>query len=150
MNRRLKFRQNLSPLYLPLYDQLCELLPGHWQPYQGYRTFAEQDKIYAQGRTAPGPIVSRAKGGESAHCWGCGSDWTLFDIEGKPIWLDGSDPAWQEYFDAIDKAGLKSGKSFHDVDHNELAIKCSWPAVLEEFKIGGMDAAQSFIKRMRS
>ena len=31
------------------------------------RTFAEQDKLFAQGRTAPGKIVTRARGGQSYH-----------------------------------------------------------------------------------
>lgn len=32
-----------------------------------YRSYAEQDALYAQGRTMPGKIVTNAKGGESAH-----------------------------------------------------------------------------------
>ena len=34
------------------------------------RTFFEQDKIFAQGRTEPGNIVTRARGGESSHNYG--------------------------------------------------------------------------------
>lgn len=32
-----------------------------------HRTNAEQDALYAQGRTRPGRIVTRAKGGQSKH-----------------------------------------------------------------------------------
>lgn len=32
-----------------------------------YRSDAEQDKLYAQGRSTPGPIVTKAKGGQSKH-----------------------------------------------------------------------------------
>jgi len=32
-----------------------------------YRSADEQDKTYAQGRTAPGRIVTHARGGESPH-----------------------------------------------------------------------------------
>lgn len=32
-----------------------------------YRSNEEQAKLYAQGRTAPGPIVTRAKAGQSKH-----------------------------------------------------------------------------------
>lgn len=32
-----------------------------------YRTFAEQDALYAQGRTTPGNIITNARGGESFH-----------------------------------------------------------------------------------
>jgi peptidoglycan L-alanyl-D-glutamate endopeptidase CwlK len=32
-----------------------------------YRSVAEQDELFAQGHTAPGRIVTNAKGGQSAH-----------------------------------------------------------------------------------
>jgi len=37
---------------------------------QGLRTWAEQDALYAQGRTAPGKIVTNAKAGQSYHNYG--------------------------------------------------------------------------------
>lgn len=148
MDRRTKFRQHLSPLYLPQYDSLCGVLPPHWQPYQGLRTFQDQGRLYAQGRTFPGKKVTEADAGKSAHNYGCASDWILWDIYDKPIWIDADDPAWNEYTNAIEKVGgLKSGKTFGDIDHNELAISISWSKILIEFNLGGMDAAQNLIKR---
>lgn len=44
----------------------------------GTRTYAEQDAIYAQGRTKPGPIRTKAKGGESRHNFGLAIDLGLF------------------------------------------------------------------------
>jgi RHS repeat-associated protein len=44
---------------------------------QGFRTVAEQDDLYAQGRTKPGSIVTNAKGGYSNHNFGL-----AFDIVG--------------------------------------------------------------------
>jgi RHS repeat-associated protein len=44
---------------------------------QGFRTYEEQDAIYAQGRTTPGVIVTKSKGGESNHNFGL-----AFDIVG--------------------------------------------------------------------
>src|ERR1019366_5531638 len=41
---------------------------------QGLRTYAEQDALYAQGRTTPGRIVTNAKGGYSYHCFGLAID----------------------------------------------------------------------------
>lgn len=38
------------------------------------RTMDEQTHMYAQGRTLPGRIVTRAKAGESPHNWGCAFD----------------------------------------------------------------------------
>jgi peptidoglycan L-alanyl-D-glutamate endopeptidase CwlK len=40
----------------------------------GLRTYAEQDEIYAQGRTKPGPIVTNAPGGYSNHNFGIAFD----------------------------------------------------------------------------
>ena len=41
---------------------------------QGLRTIAEQNALYAKGRTSPGPIVTKAKGGSSYHNYGLAID----------------------------------------------------------------------------
>jgi hypothetical protein len=51
---------------------------------QGYRTNAEQDALYAQGRTTPGPIVTWARGGESIHNVGHAID--IFRIDGGNLY----------------------------------------------------------------
>ena len=51
----------------------------------GYRTYAEQDKLYAQGRTAPGAIVTRAKGGYSNHNFALAFDVVPL-LNGQPNW----------------------------------------------------------------
>lgn len=45
----------------------------------GLRTYEEQDKLYAQGRTAPGNIVTKAKGGYSNHNFGIAFDVGVFE-----------------------------------------------------------------------
>lgn len=40
----------------------------------GYRTFDEQNKLYAQGRTTAGKIVTKARGGSSYHNYGLAFD----------------------------------------------------------------------------
>jgi peptidoglycan L-alanyl-D-glutamate endopeptidase CwlK len=45
----------------------------------------DQAVLYAQGRTAPGRIVTNAKPGESAHNWGCAIDVVPL-VNGKPVW----------------------------------------------------------------
>lgn len=59
----------------------------------GTRTYAEQDALYAQGRTKPGPIVTRAKGGESNHNFGIAVDAALFTPDGKYL---GTSPLYKE------------------------------------------------------
>lgn len=58
-----------------------------------YRSPEEQDALYAQGRTKPGPIVTKAKGGQSKHNFrqADGTPASLaFDIvplrNGIPVW----------------------------------------------------------------
>lgn len=54
---------------------------------QTLRTIAEQNALYAQGRTAPGPRVTNAKGGYSIHNYGYAFDVCVIK-NGKEIWDD--------------------------------------------------------------
>lgn len=58
--------------------------------FQGFRSFEEQDALYAQGRTKPGAIVTNARGGYSFHNYGVAVD-VVFVVNGKPSW-DNSHP----------------------------------------------------------
>jgi peptidoglycan L-alanyl-D-glutamate endopeptidase CwlK len=44
----------------------------------GMRSFAEQDELFAQGRTKPGKIVTNARGGRSNHNFGIAFDVGVF------------------------------------------------------------------------
>jgi len=52
-----------------------------------YRDSESQDALYAQGRTTPGNIVTRAKAGQSWHNWRCALDVVPL-VNGKAIWDD--------------------------------------------------------------
>ncbi len=45
----------------------------------GTRTYAEQNALYAKGRTTPGQIVTKAKGGQSNHNFGLAWDIGIFE-----------------------------------------------------------------------
>ncbi|MCD9188257.1 MAG: peptidoglycan-binding protein [Pyrinomonadaceae bacterium] len=45
----------------------------------GLRTFDEQNKLFAKGRTAPGQIVTKARGGQSNHNYGLAVDLCPFE-----------------------------------------------------------------------
>lgn len=45
----------------------------------GLRTYAEQDELYAQGRTKPGAKVTNARGGHSNHNFGIAFDVGVFE-----------------------------------------------------------------------
>ena len=55
-----------------------------------YRDNESQDALYAQGRTQPGKIVTKAKAGQSFHNYRCAVDVVPL-INGKPVWDDRSE-----------------------------------------------------------
>jgi peptidoglycan L-alanyl-D-glutamate endopeptidase CwlK len=64
---------------LEMYDEIVEALTGSAACRFAYtlRTFAEQDALYAQGRSKPGKVVTNAKGGQSYHNYGLAIDIVL-------------------------------------------------------------------------
>lgn len=63
-------RLALYPKVQEMRDKLVNIMAIIGKPIvitDEYRTNAEQDALYAKGRTAPGSIVTNAKGGESLH-----------------------------------------------------------------------------------
>lgn len=64
---------------LELYDEIISSLNGKaiCRFSFTFRTFGEQDSLYAQGRSKPGPIVTKAKGGQSYHNYGLAIDVVL-------------------------------------------------------------------------
>lgn len=50
-----------------------------------YRSNEEQDQLYAQGRTAPGKIVTHAQAGQSLHNHRLAIDFVPM-VNGKPAW----------------------------------------------------------------
>jgi peptidoglycan L-alanyl-D-glutamate endopeptidase CwlK len=87
-----------------------------------FRTDAEQTALFAQGRTVPGKIVTRAKAGQSAHQYGLAIDIVPM-VNGKPDW-DGGDPIWAQIGDLGQQAGLQwlgaLGSSFPEKPHFQL------------------------------
>ena len=85
----------------------------------GLRTYAEQQALYDQGRTKPGPIVTKARPGFSNHNFGTAWDIGLF--EGKK-YLTNS-PLYKEVGEISRSLGLTWGgdfKSFKDYPHYEV------------------------------
>lgn len=52
----------------------------------GFRSVAEQNRLYAQGRTRAGKIVTNAKGGQSKHNFGKAVDFAFIDSAGNISW----------------------------------------------------------------
>lgn len=70
------------------------------------RSPAEQDALYAQGRTTPGRIVTNAKAGQSAHQYGLALNFVVM-VNGKPDWT-GDDPLWNKAISLAQVRGLQS------------------------------------------
>lgn len=71
------------------YDEICAALKGDVYCRYAYtlRTFAEQDKLYSQGRTTAGSVVTNARGGFSYHNYGLALDIVLINkVTNKPVW----------------------------------------------------------------
>ena len=69
-----------------------------------YRDNESQDALYAQGRTTPGNIVTRAKAGQSWHNWRCALDVVPL-VNGKAIWDDQA--MWKQVGEIGKSCGLE-------------------------------------------
>ena len=89
---------------------------------QGLRTWEEQEALYAQGRTAPGSVVTNAEPGYSWHNFGLAVDVVPLDGSNAPDW-NVSHPVWAAIIKAGTNLGLTSGsawRSFPDWPHFQL------------------------------
>jgi LAS superfamily LD-carboxypeptidase LdcB len=101
---------------------------------QAYRTFPQQQAIYNQGRTTPGPIVTEALAGESYHNYGLAADVAPKGLDGNPLW---------KYNFAVlvpfaAKYGITWGGHFPDpdVDHFEMKLGYKWHQLLVMYNAG--------------
>ncbi len=115
---------------LTMYDEIVAALTGTAACRFAYtlRTFAEQDGLFAQGRTKAGPIVTKAKGGQSYHNYGLAIDIVLLVDKDKngtfetASWdlktdFDGDGKSdWQEIVAIFKRYGYEWGGDWKFVD----------------------------------
>lgn len=107
-------KQHLHPGLLRVIERTLELLEkaGHpFKVYSGLRTFDEQDRLYAQGRTKPGHIVTKTRGGRSMHNYGLAVDMAPYNLITKDptdLWWPSPDEKknspWEALANAIEVA----------------------------------------------
>ena len=118
-----------------IYKEICAALTGRAICRFAYtlRTNAEQDALYAIGRTKPGKIVTQAKAGQSYHNYGLAVDIVLI-IDGKEASWDtahdfDSDGVadWQEVVTIFKRHGWEYGGDWHfkDLPHFQKTFKWS-------------------------
>ena len=115
---------------------------------QGLRTIAEQDALFAQGRTKPGLVVTRARGGQSNHNYGLATDVVPF-VDGKPNW-NAPNSVWVAIGHEGGKVGLEWGgswKKFIDKPHLQLP-GLSIKQCQALYKKGGLDAVWAEATRL--
>jgi peptidoglycan L-alanyl-D-glutamate endopeptidase CwlK len=95
----------------------------------GLRSYAEQDALYAQGRTTPGKIVTRAAAGYSNHNFGLAFDIGVF--KGKDYLED--HPLYTELGPLGESLGLEWGGRWKGiVDEPHYQFRPAWATGLPE------------------
>lgn len=106
-----KFRKKVKRLLSQAKKEGIEL-----RVTSAFRDCEEQNKLYAQGRTSSGEIVTNAKCGKSSHNYKLAVDVVEFK-NGKPQWKN---PNWGRIGQLGEAEGLEWGgrwKSFKDRPH---------------------------------
>ena len=152
INRIKLLHPKLRDEALEIYEEICEALKGRAEcRFFTLRTFAEQDELFAQGRTKPGPIVTRAKGGQSWHNYGLAVDSVLL-VDGKASWdiktdfdKDGRSD-WMEVVDIFKRYGWEWGGDwkFFDAPHFQKTFGMSINEMLKRHIAGKVDK-QGFV-----
>lgn len=110
----------------------------------GYRSFAEQNELYAQGRTKPGDIVTRARGGQSLHNYGLAVDLVPVGANGQPNW-NVPNSTWQTIGAAGKRQGLEWGgdwTGFVDRPHFQMTGGRSTSTLLAQYNRNGGNLQQ--------
>jgi peptidoglycan LD-endopeptidase CwlK len=107
--------RTLKPEVQPLARSLIEQAVAQGinaKVISGYRSYAEQDALYAKGRTAPGPKVTKARAGYSWHNFGIAFDIGMFSKDGKEYL--GESPDYAKVGKIGENLGLEWGGSWKD------------------------------------
>jgi peptidoglycan L-alanyl-D-glutamate endopeptidase CwlK len=101
----------------------------------GLRTYAEQNALYAKGRTTAGSIVTNAKGGQSNHNFG-----TAFDVvpivNGKADW---NSKDWDKIGEIGKSIGFAWGgdfRNFSDKPHFEMQFGLTLAQLRKKYESG--------------
>jgi len=102
----------LKPEVQPLATRLVEIAQARGinaRVISGHRSYDEQNELYAQGRSKPGQIVTKAKGGQSWHNFGL-----AFSSDGKKYY--GESASYAEVGKIGEAIGLEWGGNWEFVD----------------------------------
>jgi peptidoglycan L-alanyl-D-glutamate endopeptidase CwlK len=107
----------LDLIYAPFLERVLDVLADcraagtEYCATLGFRTWSQQNALYARGRTAPGVIVTHARAGESAHNYGLAIDFFAVTPRAPdgPLVPNWAPAAYQSLGDMANKHGLVWG-----------------------------------------
>lgn len=114
MSRRIEDLHPVVGELCRMFLDACEAKGHKLKVTQTYRTTEEQNALYAQGRTAPGKIVTNAPAGYSWHEMGRAFDVCFVGTDGQPSWAEGH--PWEEIGDIGEDLGLEWGGRWKHAD----------------------------------
>lgn len=157
MSALLLSRIDTALLYPPFLEKLRALLDealagqrAYWV-VEGHRSYKRSDDLFAQGRTKPGPIVTRARAGQSAHNFGIAADLVLDGYMDRAGLQPDYRPASYDILASLSsRHGLVWGGAwtFKDPPHIQ------WPGFVtaeemqplrKALEVGGLDACWAYL-----
>ena len=144
--RTIECLSGLHPRFKPLAEKFvaaCEQLAAESgvkvEVISGLRSWAQQEELYAHGRTKPGPVVTNAPPGYSYHNFGLAIDFGVFE---KGKYLDEIKPSvahqWYVKFAKLaEKFGIEwagNWKSFQEDCHFQCSFGKSLAQLRESIK----------------
>lgn len=135
----------VNPLLADKIRLLAEMMDLTGEPIrveQGLRSWSKQAEIYAQGRTAPGEIVTNAPPGHSWHEFGLAVDVCPLSLLPTVNWTPES-PIWTDMGSKGKSLGLFWGGDFSHPDRPHFQLTGTFPVSPDDetrqvFKDGGM------------
>lgn len=148
-------RIDTTAIYQPFLERCnalvenCKKRGAIYVATSGTRTFEQQQRLYDQGRTAPGRIVTHAKPGSSAHQYKCAIDFARDKESSRGTKGLAPDYNPAQYAILAHEAGelcLEAGyhwQSFQDAPHIQLPLKrhgITMTRLRREYEQGGYAA----------
>ena len=134
---------SLEPEFRTVVEQLimgANIATGlEWIVTSCRRTIAEQNALYAQGRTKAGSIVTNAKGGQSPHNFGLAAD--LAPMKDGKIWWNAPDSVWKQMADIAVQLGLTAGYYFKSIVDKPHVESRDWKITQAKWKAGEVQVA---------
>ena len=140
MNLDERSERNLSTLHPDLYDRAASFIIAAKKlaaPLNldvkcicGLRTWAEQDALYAKGRTTSGPIVTKSAGGSSMHNYSLALDVAVFSKDGKTYF--GDHVFYRELGPLGESLGFEWGGRWKFNDEPHYQLRPAWAKGMTE------------------